>query len=130
MARSRLQRESLKRSVRSASILRARATSPPPGSTSLRHLPRVQPPQPWTRLLILAGLVQNPANLTPEDRVLDKFSERLRVFPVRGSRVINVEFTSADSDGTDVTQTFRVLAAWLKEDTGWRIVQTQWSNAK
>jgi polysaccharide biosynthesis transport protein len=54
------------------------------------------PPRPWTRLLILAGLIQNPANLAPEDRVLDKFADRLRVFPARGSRVINVEFGSAD----------------------------------
>ncbi len=58
--------------------------------------PLAGPPQPWTRLLILAGLVQNPANLSPEDRVLEKFSDRLRVFPARGSRVINIEFTSAD----------------------------------
>src|SRR5580704_1189898 len=58
--------------------------------------PLAGPPQPWTRLLILAGLIQNPANLSPEDRVLDKFSDRLRVFPARGSRVINIEFTSAD----------------------------------
>ena len=68
--------------------------------------PLAGPPQPWTRLLILAGLVQNPANLSPEDRVLDKFSDRLRVFPARGSRVINVEFTSADpqlaADGANV----------------------------
>ena len=42
----------------------------------------------------------------------------------------NVDFTDADSDGTEVTQTFRVLAAWVKEDAGWRIVQTQWSNAR
>ena len=40
----------------------------------------------------------------------------------------NVDFTDADRDGTQVTQTFRVLAAWVKEDAGWRIVQTQWSN--
>src|SRR5260370_34653447 len=58
--------------------------------------PLAGPPQPWRRLLILAGLIQNPANLTPEDRVLEKFSDRLRVFPARGSRVINIEFTSAD----------------------------------
>jgi succinoglycan biosynthesis transport protein ExoP len=58
--------------------------------------PLAGPPQPWTRLLILAGLVENPANLTPEDRVLEKFSDRLRVFPARGSRVINIEFTSTD----------------------------------
>jgi len=42
----------------------------------------------------------------------------------------NVDFTDADKDGTEVTQTFRVLAAWVKEDAGWRIVQTQWSNAR
>lgn len=42
----------------------------------------------------------------------------------------NVEFTDADRDGTDVTQTFRVLAVWVREDVGWRIVQTQWSNAR
>src|SRR5439155_9432375 len=33
----------------------------------------------------------------------------------------NVEFTDADRDGTPVTQTFRVLAIWVKEDGGWRI---------
>jgi ketosteroid isomerase-like protein len=42
----------------------------------------------------------------------------------------NVDFTDADKDGTEVTQTFRVLVAWVKEDAGWRIVQTQWSNAR
>jgi acyl-coenzyme A thioesterase PaaI-like protein len=42
----------------------------------------------------------------------------------------NVDFTDADRDGTDVTQTFRVLAAWVNEPAGWRIVQTQWSNPR
>jgi ketosteroid isomerase-like protein len=42
----------------------------------------------------------------------------------------NVDFTDADRDGADVTQTFRVLAAWVQEDAGWRIVQTQFSNAR
>jgi hypothetical protein len=37
----------------------------------------------------------------------------------------NVDFTDKDA-----TQTFRVLAIWLREDDGWRIVQTQWSNAR
>jgi hypothetical protein len=36
----------------------------------------------------------------------------------------NVDFTDGE------TQTFRVLAVWLHEDQGWRIVQTQWSNAR
>jgi ketosteroid isomerase-like protein len=42
----------------------------------------------------------------------------------------NVDFTDADKDGNDVTQTFRVLAVWVDEPAGWRIVQTQWSNAR
>jgi hypothetical protein len=42
----------------------------------------------------------------------------------------NVDFTDADKDGTDVTQTFRVLAVWVNEPAGWRIVQTQWSNPR
>lgn len=37
----------------------------------------------------------------------------------------NVDFTD-----NDATQTFRVLAVWIKEDAGWRIVQTQWSNPR
>ncbi len=47
-----------------------------------------------------------------------------------GWAAANVEYTDADRDGNDVTQTFRVLAAWLKEDAGWRIVLTQFSNPK
>jgi uncharacterized protein involved in exopolysaccharide biosynthesis len=58
--------------------------------------PLAGPPKPWTRLLVLAGLVPNPANLTPENRVLAAFSDRLRIYAARNSRVINVEFTSAD----------------------------------
>ncbi len=42
----------------------------------------------------------------------------------------NVDFTDADKDGTEVTQTFRVLVAWLEEPDGWRMVQSQWSNPR
>jgi hypothetical protein len=42
----------------------------------------------------------------------------------------NVDYTDADRDGVDTTQTFRVLAAWVKEDAGWRIVLTQFSNPR
>jgi hypothetical protein len=47
-----------------------------------------------------------------------------------GWGVANVNFTDTDRDGTEVTQTFRVLAAWVQEDAGWRIVLTQFSNAR
>ncbi len=42
----------------------------------------------------------------------------------------NVDFSDADRDGTEVTQTFRVLVAWVEEAGGWRMVQSQWSNAR
>jgi len=42
----------------------------------------------------------------------------------------NVAFTDAAPDGSQVTQTFRVLAVWLREGNDWRIVQTQFSNPK
>jgi hypothetical protein len=42
----------------------------------------------------------------------------------------NVDFTDADKDGTEVTQTFRVLVAWVEEPGGWRMVQSQWSNPR
>lgn len=42
----------------------------------------------------------------------------------------NVDFSDADRDGTQVTQTFRVLVAWVEEAGGWRMVQSQWSNAR
>jgi ketosteroid isomerase-like protein/uncharacterized membrane protein YgcG len=43
----------------------------------------------------------------------------------------NVDFTDADPrDGTQVTQTFRVLVVWVKESEGWRMVQSQWSNPR
>ncbi|HUJ62991.1 MAG TPA: nuclear transport factor 2 family protein [Kofleriaceae bacterium] len=42
----------------------------------------------------------------------------------------NVDFTDADRDGTQVTQTFRVLVAWIREGDSWRIVQTQFSNPR
>jgi len=46
-----------------------------------------------------------------------------------GWGVANVDFTESLRDG-DVTQTFRVLAIWVKEEAGWRIVVTQFSNAR
>ena len=42
----------------------------------------------------------------------------------------NVDFTDADRDGVQVTQTFRVLVAWVREGQDLRIVQTQFSNAR
>ncbi|MBC7973402.1 MAG: hypothetical protein H7138_00340, partial [Myxococcales bacterium] len=48
--------------------------------------------------------------------------------PWIGWAVANVDFTSRTRAGTDVTQTFRVLAILIQEAGAWKIVQTQWSN--
>jgi hypothetical protein len=61
-----------------------------------------------------------------------KLHDAVKVGPLGASGgwgVANVDFTESLRDG-DVTQTFRVLAVLLKEDTGWRITLTQFSNAR
>ncbi len=66
-------------------------------------------------------------------RATMRLHDAVKVGPVGatgGWGAANVEFTDADRDGTQVTQTFRVLAVWLREGSDWRIVQTQFSNAK
>lgn len=47
--------------------------------------------------LVILGLKQNPLDLPAEDRVLKTFREKLQVFPIEGSRVIAIEFSSEDA---------------------------------
>ncbi|MDP9840219.1 exopolysaccharide transport family protein [Neorhizobium huautlense] len=47
--------------------------------------------------LVMFGLQQNPLDLPPEDRVMKAFREKLQVYPVEGSRVIAIEFSSEDA---------------------------------
>ncbi len=47
-------------------------------------------------LLVMTGLKPDPMALDPEDRVVEKFRERLEVYAVENSRVIGVEFSSHD----------------------------------
>ncbi|MGI2033745.1 GumC family protein [Rhizobium panacihumi] len=47
--------------------------------------------------LVMLGLQQNPLDLPPEDRVMKVFREKLQVYPVEGSRVIAIEFSSEDA---------------------------------
>lgn len=54
--------------------------------------------QPWKSLLALIGAARDPFSMTPEERVLDSYYERLTAFAVDKSRVIVVEFQSADPD--------------------------------
>lgn len=48
------------------------------------------------KLAVMIGLGAHPADRSPEERVLEKYYDRLLVFPVGRSRIVAVEFTSRD----------------------------------
>lgn len=51
---------------------------------------------PIKALLGLIGVIRNPMRLTPQERVLDAYYDRLSVYPVEKSRVIVIDFLSED----------------------------------
>lgn len=53
---------------------------------------------PLTRVLVLLGIARDPTRMTPEDRILEKFSEKLSVLSPTKTRVLSVEFTSRNPD--------------------------------
>lgn len=54
--------------------------------------------KPWTRVLIMLGMRTDPERLTPEERVLQKLRKNMQVFAVTASRVIVVQYTSANPE--------------------------------
>lgn len=70
-------------------------------------------------------------------RVFNRLSAQLRLHdgvrvaaagPTVAFAAANVDFITKTRAATELTQTFRVLTILLKEDGGWKIVQTQWSH--
>lgn len=53
---------------------------------------------PLTRVLALLGIVRDPTLMSPEDRVLEKFSEKLAVLSPTKTRVLSIEFSSRNPD--------------------------------
>jgi len=53
---------------------------------------------PIAQVLQLIGVAKDPLRMTPEERVLDAYYDRLNVYPVDKSRVFAVEFQSFDPD--------------------------------
>lgn len=53
---------------------------------------------PMRAILSLFGIGRDPFKMTPEERVLDAYYERLTAYAVDKSRVIAVEFQSSDPD--------------------------------
>jgi polysaccharide biosynthesis transport protein len=49
-------------------------------------------------LLGFVGIVKNPMNMTPEERVLEAYYDRLTVFPVEKSHVIVIDFLSENPE--------------------------------
>ncbi|MCO5092867.1 exopolysaccharide transport family protein [Bosea sp. (in: a-proteobacteria)] len=48
------------------------------------------------KLAVMVGLGAHPADRSPEERVLEKYFDRLLVYPVARSRIVSIEFTSQD----------------------------------
>jgi polysaccharide biosynthesis transport protein len=53
---------------------------------------------PVRHMMSLIGIGKDPLKMSPEERVLEAYYERLIAFPVGKSRVISVEFSSADPE--------------------------------
>lgn len=53
---------------------------------------------PLRTLLVLFGLARDPFSMTPEERVLDAYYERLTAYAVDKSRVMVIEFLSRDPE--------------------------------
>jgi succinoglycan biosynthesis transport protein ExoP len=69
---------------------------------NLAELPEFDPVlrgfSPLRSVLALIGIGRDPFSLTPEERVLDAYYERLTAYAVDKSRVIVIEFQSRDPD--------------------------------
>ncbi|MBD3844840.1 uncharacterized protein involved in exopolysaccharide biosynthesis [Bosea sp. OAE752] len=48
------------------------------------------------KVAVMMGLGAHPADRSPEERVLEKYYDRLLVYPVARSRIVAIEFTSQD----------------------------------
>ena len=60
--------------------------------------PVLQGLSPFSAMMALLGIGRDPLTLSPEERVLDAYYERLTAFAVDKSRVIVVEFQSRDPE--------------------------------
>ncbi|CCE07188.1 putative Polysaccharide biosynthesis, transport Protein [Bradyrhizobium sp. STM 3843] len=71
-------------------------------NNKLAELPEFDPVlrgvSPLKSVAAMIGLVRDPLSMTPEERVMDAYYERLTVYAVDKSRVIVVEFQSQDPE--------------------------------
>ncbi|WP_332685192.1 GumC family protein [Bosea sp. (in: a-proteobacteria)] len=74
------------------------------------------------KLGVLLGLGAHPADRSPEERVLEKYYDRLLVYPVGRSRIVAVEFTSQDpalaaKAANEIAATYLEMQGEAKQDT-------------
>ena len=76
---------------------------------------------PLRSLLALVGIGRDPFRLTPEERVLDSYYDRLAAYAVDKSRVIAIEFQSQDPElaarvANSIAEGYLVLQQSAKQD--------------
>jgi len=72
-------------------------------------------------ILGLFGIVRDPSTMTREERTLEAYYERLNVFSIEKSRVIVINFSSADPDlaarvANDIAETYLRLQQVARQD--------------
>ena len=91
----------------------------------LNELPEFDPVlagiSPLRVFLSLIGVMKDPLRMTPEERVLDAYYARLNAFSVDKSRVIAIEFQSADPElaarvANAIAEGYLVLQQQAKQD--------------
>ena len=88
---------------------------------------------PVKSLLALFGIGRDPFSMTPEERVLDAYYERLTAYAVDKSRVIVVEFQSRDPDlaakvANSIADGYLVLQQNARQEQA--IAASQWLSGK
>ena len=83
--------------------------------------PVLQGFSPLKSLLALVGIGRDPFSLTPEERVLDSYFDRLTVYAVDKSRVIVIEFQSRDPElaarvANSIAEGYLVLQQVARQD--------------
>jgi uncharacterized protein involved in exopolysaccharide biosynthesis/Mrp family chromosome partitioning ATPase len=76
---------------------------------------------PVKAMLALFGVVRDPLRMTPEERVLDSYFDRLTVYAVDKSRVVVIEFQSGDPElaarvANSIAEGYLVLQQGARQD--------------
>lgn len=79
-------------------------------------------PDPLTKVLVMTGLMSNPLDVPPEERVLKEFYKKLQVYQVEKSRVLAIQFSSKDPElsakvPTEMAKVYLALQSGAKLDT-------------